>query len=61
MGGTTGATKFARDQGVGARLDHMATWQSGMFQPTDMVEAFTAKAEKRDPVFADLLPERGSL
>jgi enoyl-CoA hydratase len=52
---------FARDHSVDDSLDHMATWQSGMFQPGDMVEAFTAKAEKRDPVFADLLPERGSL
>jgi enoyl-CoA hydratase len=39
----------------------MATWQSGMFQPADMVESFTAKAEKRDPVYADLLPERDGL
>jgi enoyl-CoA hydratase len=59
--GTKVAMNFARDHTVDDSLDHMATWQSGMFQPTDMVEAFTAKAEKRDPVFPDLLPERGSL
>ena len=51
------AMSFARDHGVDASLDQIADWQSGMFHPTDMVEAFTAKAEKRDPVFADLLPE----
>ena len=28
-----------------------------MFQQPDMVEAFTAKAERRTPVFPDLLPE----
>ena len=28
-----------------------------MFQPEDMAEAFTAKAEGREPVFPDLLPE----
>jgi len=27
-----------------------------MFHPTDMAETFKAKAEKRDPEFADLLP-----
>ena len=59
--GTKVAMNFARDHSVDDSLEHMATWQSGMFQPTDMVEAFTAKAEKRDPVFADLLPEQGSL
>ena len=59
--GTKVAMNFARDHAVDDSLDHMATWQAGMFQPTDMVEAFTAKAEKRAPVFPDLLPERGAL
>jgi hypothetical protein len=27
-----------------------------MFQPTDMLEAFAAKAEKRDPEYQDLPP-----
>jgi len=51
------AMNFARDHAVDASLDQIADWQSGMFQPADMMESFTAKAEKRDPVFADLLPE----
>ena len=38
-------------------LEQIATWQSGMFQPADMAEAFAAKAEKRDAVFPELLPE----
>ncbi|MGZ6793890.1 MAG: crotonase/enoyl-CoA hydratase family protein [Mycobacteriales bacterium] len=59
--GTKVAMTYARDHSVDDALDQMATWQSGMFQPADMVEAFTAKAEKRPPVFPDLLPERGSL
>jgi enoyl-CoA hydratase len=59
--GTKVAMTYARDHGVDDSLDQIATWQSGMFQPGDMMEAFTAKAEKRDPVFPDLLPERGSL
>jgi enoyl-CoA hydratase len=55
--GTKVALNFARDHGVDDALDQIATWQSGMFQPADMLEAFTAKAEKRAPVFPDLLPE----
>ena len=55
--GTKVAMNYARDHAVDDSLDQIATWQSGMFQPADMMEAFTAKAEKRDPVFPELLPE----
>ncbi|HWH29340.1 MAG TPA: crotonase/enoyl-CoA hydratase family protein [Mycobacteriales bacterium] len=55
--GTKVAMNYARDHGVDDALDQIATWQAGMFQPGDMMEAFTARAEKRDPVFPDLLPE----
>jgi enoyl-CoA hydratase len=55
--GTKVAMNYARDHGVDDALDQIATWQSGMFQPADMMETFTAKAEKRTPVFPDLLPE----
>lgn len=37
-------------------LDFIATWQMGALQPTDMTEAFTAKAQKREPEYADLPP-----
>jgi len=47
---------YARDHSIADGLDHIATWQSGMFQPGDMAEAFAAKSEKRDPSFQDLLP-----
>ena len=46
---------YARDHSVADGLNYIATWQTGMFQPTDMVESFTAKAEGRDPAFDDLL------
>jgi len=46
----------ARDHSVADGLNHIATWQTGMFQPGDMLEAFTARAEQRDPEFPDLLP-----
>jgi len=55
--GTKVAMNYARDHGVDESLEQIATWQAGMFQPADMMEAFTAKAEKRPPVFPDLLPE----
>jgi len=55
--GTKVAMNFARDHSVDEGLEQIATWQAGMFQPADMAEAFTAKAEKREPDFPDLLPE----
>lgn len=55
--GTKVAMNYARDHAVDDGLDQIATWQAGMFQPGDMVESFTAKVEKRDPVYPDLLPE----
>jgi len=55
--GTKVALNFARDHGVDASLEQIATWQAGMFQPQDMTEAFTAKAEQRSPVFDELLPQ----
>lgn len=47
---------YARDHSVADALDHMASWQAGMFQPDDMIESMTAKGEGRDPSFPDLLP-----
>jgi len=47
---------YSRDHSVADGLNYIATWQTGMFQPTDMIESFSAKADKRDPEFDDLLP-----
>ena len=55
--GTKVAMNYARDHPVDDALEQIATWQSGMFQPADMMEAFTARAEKRAPDFPELLPE----
>jgi len=55
--GTKVAMNYARDHPVDDSLEQIATWQAGMFQPEDMMEAFTAKAEGRAPVFPDLLPD----
>ncbi len=55
--GTKVAMNYARDHSVDDALEQIATWQSGMFQPADMMEAFSARAEKRAPQFPELLPE----
>ncbi|HEX4354646.1 MAG TPA: crotonase/enoyl-CoA hydratase family protein [Polyangiales bacterium] len=47
---------FARDHSVADSLQYMAVWQTGMFQPADMIESFSAKAQKRAAVFEDLAP-----
>ncbi|MEO2168455.1 MAG: crotonase/enoyl-CoA hydratase family protein [bacterium] len=54
--GTKEMIGYTRDHSVEDSLNFIATWQTGMFQPTDMSETFAAKGEKRDPVFDDLLP-----
>jgi enoyl-CoA hydratase len=52
--GTKEVVNFARDHTVADSLRYMAAWQSGMFQPGDMMEEFAAKAERRTPSFENL-------
>lgn len=47
---------YTRDHSVQDSLKYMATWQSGMFRPEDMMKTFTAKAQQMDPDFEDLHP-----
>ena len=54
--GTKEMVTYARDHSVDDALRHMAAWQSGMFQPADMIETFVANGEGREPSFDDLLP-----
>jgi enoyl-CoA hydratase len=49
---------YARDHTIRDGLDYIATWQTGMFAPPHMVEAFAAKNEKRAPNYPDLAPLR---
>ena len=42
-------------------LEHIATWQAGMYQISDMAESFAAKSEGRQGEFDDLLPFRGGV
>jgi enoyl-CoA hydratase/carnithine racemase len=52
--GSKEALLYARDHTVADSLGQIAFWQTGAFQPADMTEAFTAKAEKRAAVYDDL-------
>jgi len=54
--GTKEMINYTRDHTVDDALRYMAGWQSGMFQPTDMLEEFAAKNEGRDPEFEELPP-----
>lgn len=47
---------YSRDHSVADSLKYMATWQSGMFRPQDMMKCFQAKAMKTTPEFEPLLP-----
>jgi enoyl-CoA hydratase len=51
----------ARDHTVAEGLEHIATWNAGMMQPSEMGEAFEAKAQKRAPVYQNLPPRRKGL
>ncbi|MEJ5256168.1 MAG: crotonase/enoyl-CoA hydratase family protein [Acidimicrobiales bacterium] len=59
--GTKEMINYARDHSVADSLNYIATWQTGMFQPADMLESFAAKSEQREPRFDDLLPNPKSL
>ncbi len=61
VNGTKEMINYTRDHSVADSLKYIATWQTGMFQPADMMETFTAKAEGRDPEFDDLLEVRRGL
>ena len=38
---------YSRDHSVADSLNHMATWQGGMLQNQDILEAMTAAKEKK--------------
>jgi len=58
--GAKEAIGYARDHTVADALHQIAGWQSGMFTGADMMEAFAAKSEGREPTYEDL-PTRPSL
>lgn len=54
VAGTKHVLNYSRDHSVSDALEYMATWQAGMFRPTDLQEAMMAGAEKRDAQFQPL-------
>jgi len=58
VAGSKRMINYARDHSIADGLDYIATWQTGMFSPPHMMEAFAAKAQKRDADFPDLAPLR---
>lgn len=49
---------YTRDHDVTDSLNYMATWQSGMLQMPDVMEAMAAGKQKRAPVFENLLAKK---
>src|SRR5699024_10859 len=59
--GTKEMLNYTRDHSVADGLRYIAGWQAGMFQPTDMLEEFAAKGERRAPEFEELPPRPSSI
>ena len=59
--GTKETITYGRDHSVQDSLSYIATWQTGMYQPADMMECFSAKSEGREPKFDNLGPLRKGL
>lgn len=47
---------YARDHSVIDSLNYMATWQSGMFQPGEMMKAFQANSNNQPADYDELWP-----
>jgi enoyl-CoA hydratase len=47
---------YARDHSIKDSLDYIAVWQTGMFSPPHMAEAFRARQSGQEAQFPDLLP-----
>ncbi len=49
--GTKHILNYSRDNSVTDGLNYMATWNAGMLISNDLMEAFAAKMQKREPKF----------
>lgn len=56
--GSKEVLNYGRDHTTADTLQHMATWQAGMWHMPDMQTAFEAKKADRTPQFDDLLPNK---
>ncbi|PID46654.1 MAG: enoyl-CoA hydratase [Proteobacteria bacterium] len=58
VAGTKHMINYARDHSVAESLQYMATWQSGMFQPNDLMLSMAAQVQKKPGEFESLHPVR---
>ena len=56
--GSKNILNYGRDHTVSDTLQHMATWQAGMWHMPDMYKAMTAAQKKQVPEFDNLLPDK---
>ena len=54
VAGTKNMLNYARDHSVRDSLEYMATWQSGMFQPNDLMLSMAAQMQKKPGEFEPL-------
>ncbi len=47
---------YTRDHSVADSLNHIATWQAGILQPSDMMASFAAQKSGKVPEFEELHP-----
>jgi len=54
VAGSKNMLNYARDHSVSDSLQYMATWQSGMFQPNDLMLSMAAQMQKKPGEFEPL-------
>ena len=57
IAGIKHAVTYARDHSVADGLDQIATWNSGMLRPDDLMKAIQAKMQKQQAIYDDLLSD----
>lgn len=57
IAGIKNAVTYARDHSVADGLDQIATWNSGMLRPDDLMKAIQAKMQKQQAIYDDLLSD----
>ena len=60
IAGAKHSLNYARDHSVADGLDQIATWNGGMLRPEDLSRAMSAKMQKKQAEFEDLLRPTGS-
>jgi enoyl-CoA hydratase len=56
VSGSKAMINYSRDHSTADALDYIGVWNAAMLSGAHMKEAFSAKAEKREPNFPDLMP-----